>query len=111
MVKNILDDKFLQKQKTILLKEKNRLERKLKTINKFPSYGDKEEENAMEVEQYEDNLGLKKGTDDQRKQVLKALKNMEKGKYGICEVCKGPIEHERLEAFPAATTCVKHSKK
>lgn len=37
--------------------------------------------------------------------INKALKKMDEGKYGICEVCKGKIEEDRLEANPAALTC------
>ena len=29
-------------------------------------------------------------------------------KYGMCEVSNQPIEHDRLEANPAARTCKKH---
>jgi len=40
--------------------------------------------------------------------VLEALVRIEKGMYGICEVCGGRIEEDRLEADPSATTCVAH---
>ncbi|MBI5405579.1 TraR/DksA C4-type zinc finger protein [Candidatus Kaiserbacteria bacterium] len=40
--------------------------------------------------------------------VLAALARIEKKTYGICEVCGRPIGEERLEADPAATTCVEH---
>ncbi|MDO8593381.1 MAG: TraR/DksA C4-type zinc finger protein [bacterium] len=40
--------------------------------------------------------------------VLSALKRIENGKYGKCEVCGEKIEDARLEADPSATTCVKH---
>lgn len=40
--------------------------------------------------------------------VLSALKRIENGTYGKCEVCGGKIEEARLEADPSATTCVKH---
>lgn len=40
--------------------------------------------------------------------VLSALSRIEKKKYGICEVCKKKIEEARLEADPAATTCIEH---
>ncbi|MGF1617682.1 MAG: TraR/DksA family transcriptional regulator [Acidimicrobiia bacterium] len=36
-----------------------------------------------------------------------ALQRFEKGKYGVCEVCGGPIPAERLEALPATSTCMK----
>ncbi|HUY05478.1 MAG TPA: TraR/DksA C4-type zinc finger protein [Candidatus Paceibacterota bacterium] len=40
--------------------------------------------------------------------VLAALARIEKGTYGVCDVCGGAIEEARLEADPAATTCVAH---
>ncbi|MFI5260215.1 MAG: TraR/DksA family transcriptional regulator [Candidatus Paceibacteria bacterium] len=40
--------------------------------------------------------------------VLAALARIEKGTYGVCEVCSAPIEEARLEADPSATTCVAH---
>lgn len=43
--------------------------------------------------------------------VKKALKKIEEGTYGICEVSRHPIEEERLLANPAATTCKEHMEK
>ncbi|MEK7515944.1 MAG: TraR/DksA C4-type zinc finger protein [Patescibacteria group bacterium] len=40
--------------------------------------------------------------------ILSALKKIENGAYGKCEVCGDKIEEARLEADPSATTCVKH---
>lgn len=40
--------------------------------------------------------------------VLDALVRIEKGMYGVCAVCSEKIEEARLEADPAATTCVEH---
>jgi len=39
--------------------------------------------------------------------ILTALSHIEKGTYGICEVCGEKIEELRLEADPSATTCMK----
>lgn len=36
-----------------------------------------------------------------------ALERLERGDYGRCEVCGETIPTERLEARPAATTCVR----
>ena len=41
-------------------------------------------------------------------EVKEALKRIEEGTYGICRVSGEQIEPERLEANPAATTCIKH---
>src|SRR3989344_5704947 len=40
--------------------------------------------------------------------ILSALKRIESGSYGKCEVCGDKIEDARLEADPSATTCTKH---
>lgn len=40
--------------------------------------------------------------------VRLALENIEQGAYGACEVCGKEIEEERLEANPAARTCMEH---
>lgn len=40
--------------------------------------------------------------------VIDALKRIEEKTYGKCEVCSKPIEEARLEADPAATTCMAH---
>ena len=111
MLKKISNKLFLLKQKAALVLEKKRVTDELKTIEKFPSYGDKEEENAMEVEQFEGYLGLRKGARNLAKQIDKALKKMDKGNYEECDICKGVIEKGRLEAFPAAIICVDCSRK
>ncbi len=40
--------------------------------------------------------------------VLEALRSIERGTYGKCEVCEAVIEEDRLAADPAATTCIAH---
>lgn len=40
--------------------------------------------------------------------IISALKRIEKGKYGKCEVCNKEITEARLEADPSATTCIEH---
>jgi RNA polymerase-binding transcription factor DksA len=38
-----------------------------------------------------------------------ALRNLDAGTYGICEVCGNAIAEERLEARPEARYCVEHA--
>ena len=38
-----------------------------------------------------------------------ALGRIEKGTYGICEICNEPIDEKRLEAYPMAKNCIKHT--
>ena len=40
--------------------------------------------------------------------IKRALKKIEDGTYGVCEVSQEPIEAERLAANPAARTCIAH---
>jgi sigma-B regulation protein RsbU (phosphoserine phosphatase) len=42
------------------------------------------------------------------KEVDYALERIDKGTYGICEVCKDPIEADRLLADPLLTVCIDH---
>lgn len=105
-----LDQKFLQKQKTILLKEKIRLEKELKRADKFPQYGTSEEENSAEVSEFTEQQGLERDLQKIYQDVITALERMKKRKYGICTIGKEPIHKNRLKAFPAAVTCVKHTK-
>ncbi|MFX0592677.1 TraR/DksA family transcriptional regulator [Melissospora conviva] len=43
---------------------------------------------------------------ERRAQFERALSRLEEGTYGWCEGCAAGIPVERLEIFPAATTCV-----
>jgi DnaK suppressor protein len=38
-----------------------------------------------------------------------ALRKIDEGIYGICEVCGREIEPERLEAMPGTRTCFEHA--
>jgi RNA polymerase-binding transcription factor DksA len=40
--------------------------------------------------------------------ILRAIKNVNRESFGRCEVCKKDIEEARLEANPAARTCMEH---
>ena len=39
-------------------------------------------------------------------EISEALERFEKGEYGVCDVCGNPIPEARLEAKPAARTCI-----
>jgi len=47
--------------------------------------------------------------DRERKLILKmqeAIKRIDDGVFGICEVCGGPISEKRLAARPVTTLCI-----
>lgn len=43
-------------------------------------------------------------------QIDEALDRIDKGVYGICEVCGKEIEEERLMAIPWTKLCIEHAK-
>ncbi|PZE20850.1 TraR/DksA C4-type zinc finger protein [Paenibacillus xerothermodurans] len=48
--------------------------------------------------------------DQQLDAVNRALRKLDNGDYGICEVCGDDIPYERLEAIPYTTVCVDHAE-
>ncbi len=101
-----LDEKFIKKQKKALETEKQKLEKKIEELNKYPDYGRSEDDNAREVSDFESNLSV----ENQFKELLKknnaALKAIKTGTYGKCKLCKKEIEIGRLESMPYANICV-----
>jgi RNA polymerase-binding transcription factor DksA len=68
-------------------------------------------ERADVMEEYELNNTILKDLEVRYNNVKAALKRIEDGTYGVCAVDGAPIEQERLEANPAATTCITHIEK
>lgn len=112
-----LDPTKLEILKAKLASEKERLEKELSRFakqtgapgnyeTKFNDMGTDPDENASEVEEYVDNLGLETNLEGQLKDVADALAKMEAGTYGICEETGKEISLERLEAYPAARTAL-----
>jgi DnaK suppressor protein len=64
---------------------------------------------ADNIEQLVTNMPLVEELEGRHREILVAIERMEEGEYGICEVCKQPIDFDRLEANPAAATCVAHA--
>ena len=114
--KNTFSQEFLNRVRAELLEEKDKLEKELSTIsdNKenaaFPSYGDKEDENAAEVAEYAANITLEDTLAKSLRDVNAALKRLDDGSYGICKYCKKPIEEKRLLARPTSSACVECKK-
>ncbi len=56
-----------------------------------------------------ENLTLAASLRDQLDDVEAALARLDAGTYGRCVVCNEPIPSARLEAMPAARTCIQHA--
>lgn len=54
----------------------------------------------------ERDLSLSENVKDILKRVDEALDRIEKGTYGICELCGMAIPEERLQALPYANLCI-----
>jgi DnaK suppressor protein len=63
---------------------------------------------ADRFEDFEERSSLMKELSARLTQVEAALKKAHEGGYGICATCGNPIEENRLEANPAADTCIEH---
>lgn len=66
---------------------------------------------AEQMEEFEERTAIEVELENKLNSIKKALKRIEEGGYGVCEICGEPIEEARLEANPAATTCLKHLNK
>ena len=55
------------------------------------------------------NLTIADSLGSQLRLVELALKRLDEGSYGICQVCGVAIPGERLEAMPATNACVAHA--
>ena len=61
---------------------------------------------ADNIEAYEENSAILKQLEIRFNEIKAALNRIGEGKYGICEKCGKEIEEKRLDANPAATTCM-----
>lgn len=113
-----MDASFLKEQKKKLLEEKAKLEEELKFVStksgsdyapKFENMGDDEDDNAAEVQVFEQNLAIEKDLSGILKRVDAAINRIEAGQYGRC-AGGDEIEINRLRVIPWADTCIKHSK-
>jgi len=63
---------------------------------------------ADAYEEAETNAGISNELEARLKNITDALDRIETGSYGTCVICENEIELARLEANPAAQTCITH---
>ena len=68
-------------------------------------YGNHIADDATEVFEQTKHLALRRGLEVRLSQVEDALRKMEDGGYGLCEVCGKAIDPARLKALPSACLC------
>jgi RNA polymerase-binding transcription factor DksA len=110
--------------KDLLLAEQSTLEGQLETVGRKNSQDPSdweaslgkedshdrsdETEVADSIEQLQNNAGILVQLETRLGEVKGAIERIENDTYGICEFCEAPIELERLEADPTASTCKAH---
>ncbi|OHA18404.1 MAG: hypothetical protein A2836_03120 [Candidatus Taylorbacteria bacterium RIFCSPHIGHO2_01_FULL_45_63] len=114
-----------KKLKAALEEEQAKLEKELQTVGRINPRNPKDwepvqgeidalpsdsNEVADTIEEYEENTAILKELEIRFNEVKEALKKIEVGTYGTCEVCGAKIEDDRLTANPAAKTCKVHMK-
>lgn len=116
-------DLDIQKFKDRLEKEKDELEKSLSEVAQknpdrpsdwettpVPAEGDTEmhDEVADMLEDLEEREATESELEQSLHQINQALERIADGTYGLCHICQQPIEPERLEVSPEATTCKAH---
>jgi len=101
--------------------ERARLEHALATVNHKGSLIDETgdlaigaddhlADNATETFMRELDDGLGENTSHLLDAIEAALRRIDEGTFGTCEVCGGPIGEERLAAVPYATLCIEDKR-
>jgi len=118
-----MEKSLINELKTKLESQKESLEKELKNFakkddspkgdweTKYPNRedGDKEEE-ADEIEEYENLLPVEYSLELKLKDINLALEKISNNEYGKCENCGKEIEEKRLQVCPEAKTCIKCSE-
>jgi RNA polymerase-binding transcription factor DksA len=107
---NSLKNKLLVKRKMLKVEQKVLLqEDPYKDFDATADSSENTDEAILEDAKKENTDIMTAAVNVMQLQVRKALAKMKLGKYGVCEVCGKPIDKARLEAYPAATTCMEHA--
>lgn len=107
--------------KTKLEEEKKLLEIELSSIGKYDKETEDWEatpESEVKSQDVEDEADMAERSEDYQERsstlaplesrlndIKKAITKIENGVYGVCEICGGSIEEERLNVNPSAKTC------
>jgi len=113
---------FVKEMEQKLIKERDRLKEELESFASqnpknardynadFPNLGDKEDENAEEVDTFSTNLTLERTLESSLRDVMDSLDRISKGNYGICKYCDKEINEKRLKARPSSSSCIECKK-
>jgi len=117
-----MDQTTIETIKQELLAKKEQIEKDLSAFGKqgdalgdyevnFPEYGDQNDDNAQEVNEYTTNIETERVLEKTLKDINSALAKIEKGEYGICKYCKQEINPKRLLVRPFSSACIECKSK
>ena len=100
-----IDKEFVENQKVVLLKEKERLTQEMKSIQRYPDKSSVGDDVLQEMSDFEHNISLEDELHEMMEKIDRALLSIENGTYGRCSKCQQQIEHGRLGIMPSADIC------
>ena len=77
-------------------------------VGELSSYDQHQADVGTETFEREKDLSILEQVEAELADVEHALRRLEDGSYGTCEVCGREIPDERLEAIPTARLCLEH---
>jgi RNA polymerase-binding protein DksA len=77
------------------------------TLSELSDYDDHPADVATETFEREKDRALRNNARETVERVTAALRKMDHGTYGLCDICGKEIPAGRLDAVPYATLCVK----
>ena len=86
--------------------EKIKLEKQITKLKKFHDHGTADSENAQEIEEFSEQIGIKSKFDEGLSEIKLAIKKLKKGTYGTCEQCKKIIDPKRMSVNRSASYCI-----
>jgi RNA polymerase-binding transcription factor DksA len=95
-VKSTFDDEGLTEQS------------EMDSVGELSSYDQHQADMGTETFEREKDLSILEQVEAELADVEHALRRLDDGTYGTCEVCGKAIPDERLEAMPAARLCLEH---
>jgi RNA polymerase-binding transcription factor DksA len=78
------------------------------SVGELSSYDQHQADMGTETFEREKDLSILEQVEAELADVEHALRRLDDGTYGTCEVCGKAIPDERLEAMPATRLCVAH---
>ena len=109
--------------KELLSQERSELADLAERVGESSGLAESQEESTGELTNFDQHLGdhatdtferekdrsISEGIDAKLSEIDAALERIDRGEYGVCEVCGRKIADERLEAVPATRFCREHA--